>query len=62
MVSVLPSSAVDCGFEPRSEKPKTIKQVFVASSLSMQYLEERAKTGWPGIRIMCLFVIYPWTQ
>jgi hypothetical protein len=36
MVSVLASSAVDLGFEPGRVKPKTIKLVFVASSLSMQ--------------------------
>jgi hypothetical protein len=28
--------------------------VFVVSQLSTQYLGERAKTGWLGIRIMCL--------
>ena len=36
MVSVLASSAVDCGFEPDRVKPKTIKLVFVASPLSTQ--------------------------
>ena len=36
MVSVLASSAVDRGFEPRSVKSKTIILVFIASSLSMQ--------------------------
>jgi hypothetical protein len=34
MVSVLASSVVDRGFEPGRVKPKTIKLVFVASSLS----------------------------
>ena len=48
MVSVLASSAVDYGF-----KPKTIKLEFVASSLSMQNSEERAKTGWLGIGLIC---------
>jgi hypothetical protein len=43
---VLASSAVDRGFEP-------IKLVFVASPLSTQHEEERTKTGWLGIRIMC---------
>ena len=47
MVSVLASSAVDCGFEP-----KTIKLLCVASPLSTQHKGERAKTGWLGIR-MC---------
>ena len=34
-------------------KLKTIKLVLVASPLSTQRQGERAKTGWPGIRIMC---------
>jgi hypothetical protein len=37
MVSVLASGAVDHGFEPRWGKPKTIKLVFVASTLSTQH-------------------------
>ena len=37
MVSVLASSAVDCGFESRSGQPKTLKLVFVASSLGTQH-------------------------
>jgi len=36
MVSVFSSSAVDSGFEPRV-KPKTIKLIYVASSLSTQH-------------------------
>ena len=36
MVRVLASSVVDCGFEPRSGQPKTIKLVFVFSPLSLQ--------------------------
>jgi hypothetical protein len=39
---------------PDQVKPKTIKMVFVASSLSTQHKRDRAKTGWPGIRKMCL--------
>jgi hypothetical protein len=31
---------------------QTFKLVFVASPLSMQHQRERAKTVWPGIRIM----------
>ena len=54
MVSMLASGAVDCGCEPWSGQTKTIKLVFVASPLSTQHLGERAKTGWLGIRIMCL--------
>jgi hypothetical protein len=37
MVSVLASSAVECGFEPDRVKPKTIKLVCVASPLSTQH-------------------------
>jgi hypothetical protein len=40
-VSVLASSAVDRGFEP-----KTVKLVFVASPLRTQYEGVRAKTAW----------------
>ena len=42
MVSVLASSAVDSGFEPRSGQTKNYKIGI-----------KRAKTGWLGIRIMC---------
>jgi hypothetical protein len=51
MVSVLASSAV--GSSTGRVNPKTIKLVFVASTLSTQYKGERAKTVWLGIRIMC---------
>jgi hypothetical protein len=37
MVSVLASSAVDRGFEPRSGQTKDYKVVFVASSLSTHH-------------------------
>ena len=37
MVSMLTSSVVDRGFEPRSVKPKTIKLVCIASPLSTQH-------------------------
>ena len=37
MVSVIASSAVDRGFEPRSGKPKTVKLVFDASPLSTHH-------------------------
>ena len=48
---------------PDQVKPKAIKLVFVASPLSTQRYGERAKTGWLGIRIMCLSGrhVYPWT-
>ena len=54
MVSMHVSSAVDRGFEPRSGQQKTTKLVSVASPKNAQHLGERAKTGWLGIRIMCL--------
>ena len=50
MVSVLASSAVDSGFDPRSCQTKL---VFVASSLSTQHSGEREKTGWLRIMITC---------
>ena len=40
------------GSSPGGVKTKTINWVFVASPLSMDHEEERAKTGWLGIRIM----------
>jgi hypothetical protein len=40
IVCVLISRAVDRGFEPGRVKPKTLKLVFVASSLSTQHLGE----------------------
>ena len=53
MGSVLASSVVDCGCEPRSGQSKDYKLVIVTSPLSTQYKGETAKTGWLGIRIMC---------
>ena len=41
------------GSSPDRVKPKTMKLVFVASSLNTQHSGDRAKTGWLGIRIMC---------
>jgi hypothetical protein len=40
------------GSSPGQVKPKIMKLVFVASQLSTQREQERAKTGWLGIRIM----------
>ena len=37
MVSALPSSLVDRGFDPDRVKPKTIKMIFVASPISTQH-------------------------
>jgi hypothetical protein len=53
MVSVLASTVVDSGFDPRSGQTKTMKLVFVASPLSTQHQAVRGKTDWLGIRIMC---------
>jgi hypothetical protein len=52
MISMLPSSLVDRGFEHRSRQPKIMKLVFVAFTLSTQHYGERAETGLLGIRIM----------
>ena len=54
MVSVLASSAVDRGFEPRSGRIKDYKMAFVDSPISTKHEEQSAKTGCLGIRIMCL--------
>jgi L-ascorbate metabolism protein UlaG (beta-lactamase superfamily) len=40
------------GSSPGQVKPEIMKLVFVASQLSTQREQERAKTGWLGIRIM----------
>ena len=53
MGSVLASSAVDRGVEPRSGQTKDYEIGIVASPLSTQHLGVRTKTGWLGIRIMC---------
>ena len=50
MVSMLASSAVDHGFKPGSSQTEDYKILF----LLLQHYEERTKTGWLGIRIMCL--------
>ena len=52
--SMLASSVVDCGLEPRSGQPRDFKKmVFSASPLSTQLYGVRANAGWFGIRIMC---------
>jgi hypothetical protein len=43
MVSML---IVNVGSSPGEVKPKTIKQVFVASLLRIHHLGARAKNGW----------------
>ena len=37
MVSALPSSLVDRGFDPDRVKPKTIQMIFVGSPISTQH-------------------------
>ena len=51
MASVLASGELDRVFEPRSVRPKTMKLVRVASSLSTQFKGDMSKTCWFGIRI-----------
>ena len=52
MVSVLASSAVDQGFEPRSGQTKDYEIGICCFSGKHQHYGERAKIGWLGIRIM----------
>ena len=54
MVSLLASSAVGCGFEPRPGQTKDLKIDIAASQLGTQHLGVRAKTGWPRVKIMRL--------
>ena len=51
LVSVLTSSAVDCGFEPRLGQTKDYK--IGICCFSTKYASLRATTGWLEIRIMC---------
>ena len=53
MISVLASSAVDRGFEPRSDqiKPKNYK-IDICCFFAKHATLIRRKTGWLGIRIM----------
>ena len=53
MVNMLVSSAVDCGFEPKSGKTKDDKIGICCFCAKHAALGERTKTGWLGIRIMC---------
>ena len=54
--SVLSFSAVvdDCGFKPWPCQMKDYKIGICCFSAKLQHQGERAKTGWLGIRIMCL--------
>ena len=55
MISVLPSSAVDRGFEPRSDQTKDYKIGICFFSAKHAGLRKTSKfkTGWLGIRILC---------
>ena len=52
MVSVFAPSAVDRGFEPRSDQTKDYKTGIC--SFSAKHAALRSKTGWLGIKILCL--------
>jgi hypothetical protein len=54
IVSVLASSVIECGFEPRlgQTKPKQI-DIGCLSPLGRQHYGVRTKTGWLKIRMMC---------
>jgi hypothetical protein len=54
MVSVLASSAIDCGYEPRSGQTKEYTIGMCCFSAKNTSLRRKNKTGWLGIRIMCL--------
>jgi hypothetical protein len=51
MISVLASSVVDCGLEPRSAQTKDYK--IGNSCFSAKHAGERAKISWLRIRIFC---------
>jgi hypothetical protein len=52
LVSLLTSSAVDCGV-----KPKNIKLGFASFPLSTQYKEASSKTGW-----LRIWIVFEWSQ
>ena len=54
MVSVLVSSVVDHGFEPRSGQIKDYEIGICCFSAKHAALRRKSKTGWLGIVIMCL--------
>ena len=53
MVSVLASSTVDRGFEPRSGQIKDYKLGICCFSAKHAALRRKSNTGQLGIRIMC---------
>ena len=52
MISVLASSVVDRGFEPRSGQTKDYEICICCFPNKHPAIRVRAKTGWIGIRIM----------
>ena len=59
MLSVLASSAVDCGCEHALVKAKTIKLVFAASPLRMYHVEVRSeKMKNRNMKIQIYFFYY----
>ena len=53
MVSVLPSSAVDCGFEPQSGQTKDYKIGICCFSAKHVALRRKTETDRHEIRIIC---------
>jgi hypothetical protein len=53
MVSVLALSVVNRGLERQSGQTENYKICIFCFSAKHHHSEERAKTGWLGIRIMC---------
>ena len=53
IVSVLASSVIECGFEPRLSQTNQSKLTLAASPLGRQHYWVRTKTGWLKIRMMC---------
>jgi hypothetical protein len=54
VISVLASSALDRGFDPRSGQTKDYKiWMCCFSAIKHAALRRKNKTGWLGIRIMC---------
>ena len=53
MIRLLATSAKGPGFYPQYGQTKTLKFVFAASLLSMQYLGVRANIGQSRVRLMC---------
>ena len=53
-LDMLASSALDHGFEPRSDQTKDYKiGIYYFSAKHLPALNRRAMTGWLGIGVMC---------